>query len=489
MKLPSLRFLASRKFWQRSAFGLAFLSTFIVAAYAIENYRGEKAWADYRAEAEARGMKLDFKDFIPLRIPDEENFAAIPIYRELLSSDPVVKGSAQKACELPDECNSIYRSSLEGRTTPDFAAVRDCLAKNSLLPITTDDAVADVLRALEFFEPTLAQLRTASLRPRSRLDGEWEKRYDAAIFGMGGALSLGKLINLRVSALLAKGRAHEALIDWHAGYRHAGIFQGEPTLLACMLRVMLMAQSTDSIRRGLAERPWSEVELKSIINDLAAVDLMADFTFGISSDRAFCNGVLDHVRANPTVWSSYVSSYLNGNPVKPPRWSWSTPIPRGWFAQNQRHLNEWYDEQIAETVTAQEHGAMDIPQSDFEVPQSWIRFPYWFVVRATVYMMGGNLIVCRETQAKVDLSLVACALERFRLRNGDYPNELGELVPTVLSKLPRDRFEGKALRYRLTDHGQVLLYSVGEDCRDDGGEDAKDVVWRSAPVESTQRNR
>ena len=386
MKRPSLRFLASRKFWQRSVFGLACVSTIIFAAYGIENYRGEKAWADYRAEAKAQGTKLDFKDFIPPPIPDEENFAAIPIYRELLSHDPVIKARAERACELPSECIRIYMASLGGGTTPDFVAVRDCLAKNSLLPTVTDNAAADVLRALEQFEPTLAQLRAASLRPRSRFDGEWEKGLDAAIWRMGGVLPLAKVVSLRVSALLAKGRTHEALIDWRAGYRNAGLFQGEPTLLACMLRVFLVSFSTDSIRQGLSGHFWSEDELKSIINDLAAVDLMADFTFGLSSERAFGNGVLDHVRTNPTVWSSY----LTGDRVDPPKWSWATPIPRGWFAQNQRHLNEWYDQQISVSV---ERAATEIPPTAFKVPESWFRFPYWFVVRAAVYMMGGNFDV------------------------------------------------------------------------------------------------
>jgi hypothetical protein len=127
-----------------------------------------------------------------------------------------------------------------------------------------------------------------------------------------------------------------------------------------MLRVMLVNVSTHSIRQGLSGHFWSEDELNSISNDLAAVDLMADFTFGISSERALQNGMLDHVRANPTVFSSYVSA-LNGNPLKPPKWSWATPIPRGWFAQNQRHLNEWYDEQIAEIATAQDRAAIWIP--------------------------------------------------------------------------------------------------------------------------------
>ena len=181
MKRPSLRFLASRKFWQRGAFALACLATLIVAAYAMENYRGEKAWAHYRAEAEARGAKLDFKDFIPPPIPDKENFAAIPIYRELLSSDPAVRDRIKKAVALPQEC-----ARLTGPTQPDFASIRECLVKTSSLPNATDDPVGDVLRALEPYEPTLAQLRAAAARPRSRLDSEWEKGLDAAFWRQGG---------------------------------------------------------------------------------------------------------------------------------------------------------------------------------------------------------------------------------------------------------------------------------------------------------------
>ena len=474
MKRPSLRFLASRKFWQRGAFALACLATLIVAAYAVENYRGEKVWTRYRADAEARGAKLDFKDFIPPPIPDLENFAAIPIYRDLLSSDPAVRERVKKAAALPQEC-----SRLTGQTPPDFAAIRECLVKNSALPNPTDDPVADVLRALERYEPALDQLRAAAARPRNRLDGEWEKGFDAAIWRMGDALSLSNLVSLRVSALLAKGRAHDALIDWHVGHRHAGIVQGEPTLLACMLRVMLTAVSANTIRGGLAAHAWSEDELKSISDDLASIDLMADFTFGISSERAMMNGVLDKMRGSPSVWSAYG----RGNSDK-----WLTLIATGWIAQNQRHLNEWYDQQIAKAVKAQNHPASEIAPSSFAVPQSWFRFPYWFVVQSAVYMSGGNLFVCRDVQTNVDLCLVACALERFRLRYGDYPKELRELMPDTLPKLPRDRFDGQALRYRRTDEGGVILYSAGQDCRDDGGDDAKDSVWRSTPIKVAPLN-
>ena len=85
---------------------------------------------------------------------------------------------------------------------------------------------------------------------------------------------------------------------------------------------------------------------------------------------------------------------------------------------------------------------------------------------------------------------------RFRRSpTGRLPAQLSELVPEYLGALPHDFLDGKALRYRLRpgDDG-FLLYSVGEDGKDDGGDpaqleekmsyrqiwDGRDAVWPSA---------
>ena len=72
-------------------------------------------------------------------------------------------------------------------------------------------------------------------------------------------------------------------------------------------------------------------------------------------------------------------------------------------------------------------------------------------------------------QAQVDLARVACALERFRLAHGDYPETLDALAPQFIEKLPHDLINGQPLHYRRTDDGRFILYSVGWDEKDDGG--------------------
>ena len=76
---------------------------------------------------------------------------------------------------------------------------------------------------------------------------------------------------------------------------------------------------------------------------------------------------------------------------------------------------------------------------------------------------------CAQAQASVDLARVACALERYRLARGGYPEKLDALTPQFLTQLPHDVINGQPLKYRRTDDGRFVLYSVGWNETDDGG--------------------
>ena len=72
-------------------------------------------------------------------------------------------------------------------------------------------------------------------------------------------------------------------------------------------------------------------------------------------------------------------------------------------------------------------------------------------------------------QSSLNLARLACALERYRLMHGEYPETLDTLAPQFIEKLPHDVINGQPLHYRRTDDGQFVLYSVGWNETDDGG--------------------
>jgi hypothetical protein len=74
-----------------------------------------------------------------------------------------------------------------------------------------------------------------------------------------------------------------------------------------------------------------------------------------------------------------------------------------------------------------------------------------------------------------DLLRVAILLEREHLRNGAYP----DVLPP---ECPPDRFwPSRPPRYVRTHDDRFVIYSVGQNRRDDGGDPKGDIVWRYSP--------
>jgi hypothetical protein len=106
---------------------------------------------------------------------------------------------------------------------------------------------------------------------------------------------------------------------------------------------------------------------------------------------------------------------------------------------------------------------------------------------------AGERAVQVETERQ--MTLAAIALERFKLRHGNLPASLEALVPEFLAAVPYDYMSAKPLRYRAGSDGRYVIYSVGEDGKDDGGDatppqggrpglwEGRDAVWPSLAAE------
>ncbi|HUK82623.1 MAG TPA: hypothetical protein VLZ12_08350 [Verrucomicrobiae bacterium] len=94
------------------------------------------------------------------------------------------------------------------------------------------------------------------------------------------------------------------------------------------------------------------------------------------------------------------------------------------------------------------------------------------------------------------MTITAIALQRYRLRTGNFPSRLDELQRELLPNPPHvDWMAGRPLRYRLNPDGSFSLYTVGINARDDGGDatpeegsfisiwDGRDAVWPAAATQ------
>jgi hypothetical protein len=94
---------------------------------------------------------------------------------------------------------------------------------------------------------------------------------------------------------------------------------------------------------------------------------------------------------------------------------------------------------------------------------------------ARLAVLPGRLYICRiyvpieqRCEAWERMVTVALALAGYRADHHEYPATLAELVPAYIGELPKDPFADSELRYK-RENGRYLLYSVGENGRDDGG--------------------
>jgi hypothetical protein len=69
-----------------------------------------------------------------------------------------------------------------------------------------------------------------------------------------------------------------------------------------------------------------------------------------------------------------------------------------------------------------------------------------------------------------NIVVTAIALKRYELLHHQFPTTLEELTPELLKAVPIDCMDGQPLRYRRNADGTFLLYSVGENGVDDGGD-------------------
>ena len=146
--------------------------------------------------------------------------------------------------------------------------------------------------------------------------------------------------------------------------------------------------------------------------------------------------------------------------------------------------------------------------SDKDFPYARSRYDRWRFLLSDVFTPNAALNVLHvfECETQREMTVAAIAIKRYQLRTGTLPPDLASLVPEYLPQLPLDWMDGKPLRYYPNKDETFVLYSVGVDGRDDGGDptpieggraysiwNERDGVWpmpaSAAEIDATRKQR
>jgi hypothetical protein len=88
--------------------------------------------------------------------------------------------------------------------------------------------------------------------------------------------------------------------------------------------------------------------------------------------------------------------------------------------------------------------------------------------------MGNNPALVSFAQTAVNQAVIACALDRYRLAHGTYPESLDQLLPKYLNSVPRDISRGRPMFYLRRTDGSYELRGAGPNGTIDQGKAASD---------------
>ena len=466
-----------------------FIATVVTGGAALfvgANSAGRTAWERYSEEASARGVKMSLPELLPAPVPDAENFAAVPLFTNLFSEDEAVRKKASEALDL----NFLQREKEARHTafgTGTLCRLVDWQAsflKTGDLPVASADPAADVLRAIEHrFGPDLAELAEAERRPHAVFPVKWELGIAAMLPHMQQIQKAAKVHALRLSAHLARRNTAAADAEFRGLLRLYRALEKEPTLISGLVRISVLQLAVSGVWEGVVTGAWDAASLERIQSDLAGFDLLADALFAMNSERALMNDALESARAGKTPFPG-AEMGLGEDPARQMLLRAIPKIP-GWISLNQIAMNRFHDQFPAriDVAAARFH---DTGETDAElqtINRSIVKQHIYALYRL---MIPSITIVEKKflyTHTTLQLTTLACALERCRLAEGAYPETLASLVPRYVSALPHDVMNGEPLHYRRTADGKFLLYSVATNGTDDGGaigekkQDATQLDW------------
>jgi hypothetical protein len=473
------------------------LVTLFALFTAVENWRGKRAWSAYQKEMEAKGVALDLQRLVPPAVPDDQNFAMTPIlapffdflpgtqtYRDtnalvplgkafdLLPTEPRSAGDWRKG-EKTDLAGwlAAYKEPAPG------TAGRRGADTNPPPALDRPQAAAALLERLKANDPILDELRKASQRPHARFNIHYSEPNPAGILlpHLAKVKALVRTLSLRASAELALGQTEPALNDINLACYLTDTIRSEPILISHLVRCANVHLALQPVWEGLVEQRWSDAQLQALDQSLRKFDFLTDNLSAMAGERAFGNAIIAYVRLNPRMLPHLGDIASESDQSVFNLCSWL--VPNGWFYLEGMNYDRLFEERMLPGITpaSRRVDARVITQNG-EALATDMRAGWTLVAshRVLASMLLPALVQAHRkfayVQTAIDEARVACALERARLATGQWPESPAALAPRFLDSVPHDLLNGEPLKFRRTAGGGFLLYSVGWNLKDDGGE-------------------
>ena len=454
-----------------------------------DKHEGTHSLQVLREELRAKGEKMTFEELVEAKpVPDLQNFYADPIWQFAWDSivknqppDPKKKIMPWDAPLTPEEQNQIKAVFHEESAV----AMERWLTIKRLQDSIIGDAAGRAEKAsliLQFLAPTdpyIERIMELSVRPYGYLPIRYEDGFSTALPHLSPILRLSQLAGGKALAQVILGDSEKASKIIEAELGIAGKLN-EPVVLMFLIRLNLLRYGVfPALDYGIGKHAWTSEQLLSFQSALEKENLIAVLERALCGERACVNQ----------------SSLLKLFELYGVEKSQSPLITLAeWIYQDYQKVFfiRWINQfiQICRDQSVEGINATKLPPAvvadknpDFLQREQRIRAVEKLPVSLNHDLIGATALekgVVGQTQ--INQTLIACALERYRIAHGAYPASLGVLLPEYLAKLPNAPITGMPMNYSLKADGTFLLWSPGWNLKSLGGKSGEfkgdgDIVW------------
>jgi len=495
------RWLFSWSIIRRFLITSAVVVTLVVSFYTVELVRGKWAWNNYVAEVEARGESWEIASIIPPPVPDDENFAMIPLLRDTLNFNKTLISKAPSNPSNTHGLKAFYKDSREiplqfseslGNWTKGEKSGFSSFQNTHQIPNnlngevkgaatkSPDTLANEMILALMPQKKILTQLKEGSNKRYSQFPLNYDDIPHVYLPHLSLLNQASRTLQYRALAQLALNRSSDAQDDIMLGFYLRDATQNEPHLICLLVKIAIHSTIMYPVWEGIADGRWNENQLKEFQEVFSEDNWLRGFKQTMRGERVSCVKTVDWLISSRENYKMFFSGiYQDGNTLTP----LDNPIlyhlfPNGWVYQQKLAFCKRIDLFLTDAVNEKNMTLnLNIITAIDDEYDRQINSPLNIINKLITLPVATSSLKAARAQTVSDRAAIACAIERYRLATGSLPKTLDQLVPSYMETLPHDVINGEPLIYRPEGNRRYLLYSVGSDQSDDGGDFKKDWVW------------
>jgi hypothetical protein len=413
-------------------------------------------WRTLVHEYEEAGEPIYFDDIIPPDLPPEQNFFVsatwAPIVPGLQLPPDQPPGLLQKAL-FPGrgiQVGTLLATAAQSPGGASLDAIATILLRAGLTNPKTDYLLAGdrVLAAIQQLGLDFSPLTATADRPGSQFPVNYRAKLTPDLPHLPYLEALGDWLVIKAIAEISIGDNDAAALDALLIWRLAASVSAEPFLASQQTRRKLLGLFTACIRVGLQRGAWSDDQLNAFASALDHNGTLTDLAWALRGERSQLNSVVHTaLSGRQPEASTEVQAWLGDDVL-----TLDMNALRVRQVAANRSFQHFIDHLTDDTAPLDPSTLLPPSDSEKNLPAS-----------ATGHLakLAREAAVFAQVQVTLLQARVACALERYRLANGEYPESLGALEPEWITAIPLDPMTGDPLAYRCDSPTSYVLTSPG----------------------------